>query len=210
MTRGVRTTLVMFIVLAGLAAFVVYTNNADEAEATPAPSTYLWDITSQQVAGLRVVDNTRQTEVIISHDDSGIWQVESSKTTSGEVLVPAQPADPGQADYGASLVSTIFLRRTLTETTALGEYGLLAPAYAIYVTQTDGTELSLQVGYKTPTEDGYYVSSPGEAHPQIVAASALDPLLAMIDSPPVPPTPAPTESLTPEGTPGIETATPEP
>ena len=210
MTRGVRTTLAMFVVLGGLAAFVVYTNNAEQAEATPAPSTYLWELTSEQVARLQVVDNTRKTAVTLSRDEAGIWQVETSKVTSGEVLVPAQPADPGQADYGASLVSTIFLRRTLTETTALGEYGLLAPAYAIHVTQTDGAELSLEVGYKTPPEDGYYVHRPGEAHPQIVAATALDPLFAFIDNPPLPPTPVPAEGPTLEGTPGAETATAEP
>ena len=54
MTRGVRTTLVLFMVLAGLVAFVVYSNSAkDETEDTPA-TTYLWELSSEDVAQLRV------------------------------------------------------------------------------------------------------------------------------------------------------------
>ena len=120
MTKGVRTTLVLFIVLGALAAFAVYTNNADKAQATPTASAYLWDLTTDTVAQWQIVDTSRQREVTVSRDSAGAWQVESSKVTSGVVLVPAQPAEPGQADFGASLASTMILQRTLTETTQLG------------------------------------------------------------------------------------------
>jgi hypothetical protein len=204
MIRGSRATLIMFAVLAGLAVFVIYTNNADQAEATPEPSTYVWELTSDQVAELQVVDMSRQVEVTLSRDGAGLWKVESSRVGSGQVVLDAQAADPGQAEYGASLVSTIFLRRTLTETTELGQYGLMAPAWVVNVQQSDGAGLTMKVGHKTPTEDGYYVLTQDGPHPQIVAASALDPLFGFVAAPPVAATPVPTEA------PASETATPEP
>jgi hypothetical protein len=208
MMRGGRTTLILLAMLGGLVVFLLYSNNAEPeaAEATPAPSAYLWELTSQEVARLSVVDNTRQTAVTLRRDNLGLWQVEANRLGGGQALTPAQAADPGLAEYAASLVSTIFLRRTLTETTALGEYGLLAPAYEIEVTKRDGSELALRVGYKTATGDGYYVVGRGEPHPQIVAASALDPLFAFVENPPVVPTPFPTEAAAP----AAETATAEP
>jgi hypothetical protein len=217
MTKGVRTTLVLFIVLGALAAFAVYTNNADKVAATPTASAYVWDLTTANVASLQIIDNTRQREVTLSRDASGAWQVESSKVTSGAVLVPIQPADPGQGDYGASLVSTMILQRTLTETTQLGEYGLMSPAYVLNITQTDGTAKSLRVGQKTPTGDGYYVIQSGQANPAIVLSTAIDPLIGYLDNPPLPPSPTPAETATPaetttpeSGTPGAATATPTP
>ena len=205
--RGARTTLVLFLVLAGLLVFLVYSNSAQQAEATPAPSTYLWDLTAEAVSSVKVVDNRRRRELTLSRAGAGLWQVKSSKLSNGQALVPAQPADPGQAEYGASLVSTIFLRRTLTETTELGEYGLMAPTYEVQVTQSDSSAFSMRVGYKTPTDDGYYVLTEGAVNPQIVAASALDPLFAFLDSPPVQPTPVPTEQPA-GGTPEAATGTP--
>jgi len=193
--------------LAGLVAFVVYFNSAEEEVAETPATDYLWELTSADIRQLRVVDNSVQTEVMLIRDDAGQWQVESRKL-SGSQIVPAQPADPGLAEYGASLVSTIFLRRTLTETTELGQFGLIAPAYALHVTRSDGTELSVQVGYKTPTEDGYYVLVPGEPHAKIVSATALDPIFAFVANPPLPPTPVPTVMPETEVTPASETATP--
>ena len=207
--RGARTTLVLFLVLAGLVVFLVYSNSAEQANATPTPSTYLWDLTADAVSSLKVVDNTRQTELTLSRAGAGQWQVESSKITSGQVLLPAQPADSGQAEYGASLVSTLFLRRTLTETTQLGEYGLMAPPYTVQVKQSDGSELNMRVGYKTPTNDGYYVLREGEVNPQIVSASALDPLFGFVDNPPLQATPT-VVAPSPGGTPQAATGTPTP
>lgn len=213
MTKGVRATLIMLIVLSGLVAFVVYSNNAEQAAATPAPSLYVWDIASADVARVQVVDHAGQTEVSLSRDDEAGWQVESSQTANDSPVLPLQPADPSQGDLAASLVSTMFIQRTLTETTEIGEFGLEAPAYSLNVTTADGLDLSLAIGLTTPPGDGYYVLRDGDVNATIVNAGSIDPLLAFIEAPPLPPTPEPEVTLTVEG--GLEpapseSATPEP
>ena len=194
MTKGVRTTLVLLIVFGALVAFVVYTNNADKAEATPAPTSYVWEITTEAVAAVQIVDNAEQTEVRLARDEAGTWQLTSPT---------AEPADPAQGDRAASLVSTMFVRRTLTETTELREYALLTPLYTLNVTKTDGEVLELSIGLKTLTGDGYYVLRPGDTNAMIVSTTSIDPLIEFIAAPPVKPTETPTPTETPPITPTV-------
>lgn len=200
MTRGVRTTLVLFIVLGALVAFVAYTNNAQKAAATPAPTNYVWELTTPDVSAVEIVDNAAQKGVALAKDPAGIWQITSPV---------AEAADPAQGDQAASFVSTMYVRRTLTETTELGEYGLLTPLYTLSVTKTDGTKVSLGIGLKTPTGDGYYVLRPGDTNPLIVSSSTIDSLIGYIAKPPVKPTEPPQETPA-AGTPGPGTTTPKP
>jgi hypothetical protein len=209
MNRGVRATLIMFVVLAGLAAFVVYTNNAEQAAATSEPSLYIWDLTTADVAQVQIVDNAQQTAVTLRRDATDGWRVASRRTADGSQVLPEQPADPSQGDFAASMVSTLFVQRILTETTEIGEFGLLDPAYSLKVEQADGAELSLDVGLKTPPEDGYYVLKPGDQHAIIVNAGSIDPLLQFLAQPPVAVTPTPEADGT--GTPAANaSATVEP
>ncbi|MBI3761894.1 MAG: DUF4340 domain-containing protein [Chloroflexi bacterium] len=202
MTRGTRTTLILLIVLGGLITFVVYTNNNPKAEPTPAASTSVWDMSPKEIAAIQIVDNAEQKDVILERGSADAWRL-SGKA----VKQPPQPAATGQGELAASLVTTMSIRRTLTETNEIREFGLLTPLYTLNVTKQDGTKLSLAIGLKTLAQDGYYVLRPGDKNPMIVPNSSLDQLIGFIAKPPIEPTPTPTLTATPLGTPAA-TATP--
>jgi hypothetical protein len=192
-----RATWILVGVAALLAAYVWYSGQArntaaNEATATPAASRgTVFDITADQISGLRIVDRVNNREVALSKDASGQWQI----TAPG-----AGPADPAVAPNVAAQFTNLFTSATLTTTTDLAPFGVLSPTYTLELDLVDGRKLKAAVGDKTPTGTGYYVLREGETDVLVVSTSGLDNLFTYAATPPYMPTATPTPSPTPEAT----------
>jgi hypothetical protein len=198
------TTIVLLVLLAALAGYVLLVQvprdqAAAQATATPNPfsAQYLWALTVDQVAAVRVEDRAGGRSVAFRKDATGAWAV--TEPVAG-------PADALAAADAASQVTQLSVAATLTDTTDLAPFGVLSPTHTLEVRLTDGTELSANVGITTPVGGGYYVLRAGEPYAVVVSGFALERVLGLLDAPPVPPTATPGFAL-PTGAPGV-TATP--
>ncbi len=200
-----RTTWILLVALAILGALAYYLNTNPDAfsTATPTPTTSaepttLWSLDTANVLSFSVVDNVNKVTFSAAVDANGTWVI-------------TQP-EPGEADQTqlsslASSLGALYVNRTITETTDLGEFGLLSPDYTLEVTQIDGSVVKASVGQKNPAGTSYYVLRSGEANAILVSSFSLDTFLGLPAQPPfVVPTPAATlEGLLP--LPGIGTPT---
>jgi hypothetical protein len=89
-------------------------------------------------------------------------------------------------------LASLYTVSRLMEIPQMSAMGLEPPAYRLLVITTDGKQSVVSVGSMTPTQSGYYVLS-SDRNVYIVSKAALDPVLQLIDTPPVMPTPSPTE-----------------
>lgn len=198
-----RTTWILIGALAILSALAYYLNVNPDAfsTATPTPTASaepatLWSLDTANVLSFSVVDNVNKVTFSAAVDGDGIWAI--TQPQPGE-------ADQTQLSSLASSLGFLYVNRTITETTDLGEFGLLSPDYTLEVTQIDGSVAKAGVGQKNPAGTSYYVLRSGEANPVLVSSFSLDTFLGLPAQPPfVVPTPAATlEELLP--LPGVAT-----
>jgi hypothetical protein len=177
---------------------------AQEATPTTAPVVSLFDLSNLFVTGMTFSGADGKMVVVLRDTATGQWTMPD---------VPAESVDTFRIGTLAGQLFAMRVERTLETTQSPAALGLDTPTYTIQLTLEDGRQQVLLVGDATPIGTGYYVQLDGNA-PVIVAKVDLDPVLGIVDNPPLLPTPSPTVTETPlqlETTPtDAETATPEP
>ncbi len=97
-------------------------------------------------------------------------------------------SDPQAAGEAVAQLAALATVSRLIDIPPMSTMGLDPPAYRLVVTTTEDQQSLVSVGRLTPTQSGYYILS-SDRNVYIVSTYALDPLLQLIDSPPVLPTP---------------------
>lgn len=193
-------TWVTLAVLALAIGAVFYMNRqADEkANATETPAaeeTFIFDETL--VATAVEITNAEGISTRIERNADKAWVLSKPEETE---------ADQGAAEAAASQIKALRIIIPIDNLDDLSIFGLDAPDYLINLEFEDGTKSTLEVGDKTPTENGYYVRR-DKKDVFVVALSGIDSLGNLLSAPPYlnTPTPSPTPTETP-----LPTATPAP
>jgi len=133
--------------------------------------------------------------LILSRDTSGgDWQItQSSADVNGEL-------DQMLVNIALSAFGTLQTVDAI-EGADLAPLGLDAPAYTLVAEQSDGTLSTLQIGGEDPTGSRYYALVDAFETVAVIAQADIDPLLDLIDAPPLAPQPEATPEATPETTP---------
>ena len=203
-----KLTVGLVVVFVALLAYAVFVQRPKDLAAEVTPTTratsYVWTTSADQITGFRIEDRVNQTAVAVASDGAGGWTL----TEPGP-----QPADPTKVSTTAGSLAALTVAATVTSTTDLTPFGVLSPTYQLDVTLADGSHLTAAVGDKTPTGTAYYVLAGGSPNVVTVASAFMDPVLALLTDPPLPPTATPAATVTgtvsAEGTPaGNLTATP--
>ena len=194
---GTWIALAAFILAIGAA---IYMNRQAEekANATETPGAeeaFVFDGTSPVTA--IEISNAEGVSARIERNADKAWVL--SKPEKAE-------ADQGAAEAASSQVGALRIIITIDNPDDLSIFGLDTPDYLVNIEFEDGTKSTLEVGDKTPTENGYYVRK-DKKEVFVVALSGIDTLGNLIIAPPYlnTPTPSPTATETP-----LPTATPVP
>jgi hypothetical protein len=142
------------------------------------------DLSIDQVVGLSIHE-TGGEEVLLSLDEEGNWQM-------------VEPHHAGAGELDILLIEQILAQflewRELTAMEPISELeavGLAYPAYRIKLVLSNGETEQVDIGDQTVTGTGYYVRVRGRL-PQVVGAASVDGVVALVQAPPVLPTPTPT------------------
>jgi hypothetical protein len=158
----------------------------NEAEATPGQS-YLFEFSGNIVA--LSIERVGDKSVEFRRDDQNQW-------------VQVRPAGPeidsAAMDTTIGQLVTLPVVTTLEEAPELQAAGLEPPAYRLLITLDNGDQVIANIGKTTPTGSGYYVLS-SDRRMYIASKYGLDPILQLVDTPPLKPTPTPAP---PQETPG--------
>lgn len=194
---GTWIALVVFLLAIG---GIIYMNRQAEekAAATETPGAeeeFLFDETA--VVTALEISNAEGVSARIERNADNAWVL--SKPEKAE-------ADQGAAEAAASQIKALRIIIPIDNLDDLSIFGLDAPDYLINLEFEDGTKSTLEVGDKTPTENGYYVRR-DKKDVFVVALSGIDSLGNLLSAPPYlnTPTPSPTPTETP-----LPTATPAP
>ena len=193
-------TWVALAVLALAIGAVFYMNRqADEkANATETPAaeeTFIFDETL--VATAVEITNAEGISTRIERNADKAWVLSKPEETE---------ADQGAAEAAATQVGALRIIVPIENADDPAIFGLDTPDYVITIEFEDGTKSVLEVGDKTPTENGYYVRK-DQKEVFVAALSGIETLESLISAPTYlnTPTPVPTATETP-----LPTATPDP
>jgi hypothetical protein len=193
---GVATwiTVIIFAALIGLAVYLNQRAATPDAEATPSAAvTYVF--TSEDGLPNSIEVKPLDGEPVrLARNEENAWMLE---------LPEKAEADQGLAEAAATQISSLRILDGID--LAPDILGLEDPAYVITIKFTGGSEHVLEVGDKTPTNNGYYVRVDNEKT-VIVALSGIESLLNLASSPPYLNTPTPT-AIPPTETPLPPTGT---
>lgn len=179
---------VFIVVAAGAFFFQRMQQKKAEAQPTATPAyTTLIDFSTHKIVRVSVNDDTGRS-ITLTQDGQGNYT-------------------PGPEEYShlnADTVSNAMVEirglnvlNSLETVPALNAIGLDKPHYTIRITLDDGAGYVLQVGDKTPTGAGFYVSVDGKP-PVVVDGTGLGDIIGLL-TPPTP-TPSPTGgTLSPTG-----------
>ena len=102
--------------------------------------------------------------------------------------------DSAAAESTITQLATLPIATILEESPGLHATGLEPPVYRMLITLDSGDQVIANIGDSTPTGSGYYVLT-GERRIFIVSKYSLEPILQLVDKPPLKPTPTPGASL---------------
>ncbi len=178
-----RWTIGLLVVLALLLIYIFGVQEpqqqaaATQTAASPsagAPTT-LFNTTADTVLAVEITDRTRDLTVRFGREsNTAAWAVQAPE--SG-------PADQLQAASAVAGLANLSYTSEVTATTDLTAFGVLSPTYQITLTTTSG-QRRLDVGDEVPLTGGRYAAVDGQAPAYTLSQIALDPILALIDTPP--------------------------
>jgi hypothetical protein len=179
MNRNVTIGLVIIFGLLLLYVLLVQMPQ-DQAKAnltpTAAPSRVVWQVQTEQIAGVRIVDHAQNHSVALVKDAAGTWAITEPTP---------QAADSAQIPTVLYRFTGLAIGAEITSATNLAPYGVLSPTYSIDLTTTDGRHLKADVGGVSPTGVAYYVMRPGEDTVLLVSKGSLDSIFGLIAAPPI-------------------------
>lgn len=176
---GTWITVLLFAALIGFAFYLNSRAKTQSAEATPS-TTVSYVFTSEDGLPSNIEVKPQEGEAVrLVRNAENAWALELPENV---------PADQGLAEAAATQVSTLRILRDIDAAPDI--LGIDKPAFVITIKFTGGKEHILEVGDKTPTNNGYYVRKDKEKM-YIVELSGLDSLLNLVTSPPYQNTPTP-------------------
>ncbi len=176
---GTWITVILLAALIGLAFYLNSKAKTQNAEATPS-TTVSYVFTSEDGLPSSIEVKPQEGEAVrLVRNAENAWALELPENV---------PADQGLAEAAATQVSTLRILRDIDAAPDI--LGLDKPTYVITIKFTGGSEHILEVGDKTPTNNGYYVRKDKEKM-FIVDLSGLESLLNLVTSPPYLKTPTP-------------------
>lgn len=172
-------------------------NGSGEPTATIKPVEMLFNLPEDAVITQVIIENQDGNRIVFGRDaEDSPWQI-------------IEPDPSGDVDSEAIQNAIDRLSRTTVDLTIetfadLSPYGLDIPQYKISIILADGAQHDILVGSMTVTQDRYYLMLDG-GNPKVVSKFAIEDLINMLDTPPILPTPTPTQVPTELGTPSPET-----
>jgi hypothetical protein len=195
-------TVILVGIVALLVLFVVFVmpNLEPPPETSVQPTlALLWPFASEDLVSISITKGGQTTTV----ERSGMtWRVVAPSPGDADILRVYNVADQ------------VAMMRSRILKGDLAVFGLTEPQAEVTLGLDDGTTVGFTIGDRNPNRTDYYVRKENDPDIHLVAASSLDGLLDMVDSPPYPPTatppPSPVETEMPESPAETETPTPEP
>jgi hypothetical protein len=173
-----RSTLVLLVVFVALAAgAILWQRSQDQkgtSEATATPGSQLLFHFKGNINGLRL-ERASGGVLELSRDAQGAWALTYPK---------AEETDVAAVEGAVSQLISVPVLSTLEEGPSMEAAGLATPAYRLLINLDDGSQVVMNIGNVTPTGTGYYVlvSQQGMS---IVSKYSLEPILKLLDNPPV-------------------------
>jgi hypothetical protein len=130
-------------------------------------------------------------------------RVAEFRRAGGEWHIAEPPGLPGDSAALATALGQLqFVSgQKLENTPEMEAMGLSKPVYRLRLTLADGAEQTAYIGKMTPTGGGYYALG-SDQQVYVVNSYSLDPILQLIDEPPLQPTATPADAYPePEATP---------
>lgn len=178
-----RSNWLLLLILAILiGAYFLIKNDKGEATDDLVPdstqASYLIQETDSVLQIIRIYDNDYHI-VEMSRELDGTWIV--SLPTSGA-------ADQSAVTAAESQLSALQIITDLGSVTNLADFGILVPEYTVKLTYDNGIQRKIEIGSKTPTNNGYYVQL-DDGSISIVSQYSIDAIVKLIKNPPYPATP---------------------
>jgi len=178
-----RSTLVLIVVFAALAAGAFFWQRAQENQAPTAAATPgnppLFTFTGK-ITGLR-----------LERANGGVLELERDAQDAWRLIYPkADDTDTATVESAMSQLITAQVLSSLEEGPSLEAAGLAPPVYRLLLNLDDGSQAVMNIGNANPTGSGYYVLV-NQQGMKIVSKYSLESLLKLLDNPPILPTPSP-------------------
>jgi len=177
-----RSTLVLLVIFVALAAGAFFWQRSQEkkatTEATATPGSQLLFNFETQINGLHL-ERSSGGSLELGRDAQGAWKLISPEAEVTDIA--AVESATGQ------LISATVLS-TLEQSPSLEAAGLAKPVYRLQIDLADGNQVLVYIGNATPTSAGYYVmlTQKGMSGGMLVVSKySLDPILKLLDNPPV-------------------------
>jgi|CXWL01.1.fsa_nt_gi hypothetical protein len=158
--RGLASTLVLVVVLAGLGGYIYFVENKKPA-ASPDARAKAFDVTTDEIEELQITITDGDSSTLKKVDNR--WQLVSP--------VEAE-ADSSEVNNMASSLASLDVQRVVDEAPAdLGQFGLATPHLEVAFRVKGQTEFTrLLIGEKTPTGGDIYVKRPDEPRVFLVSS----------------------------------------
>jgi len=189
--RNTWILLAVFVLLLAV-LFILQQQGEESPDEAAVPTTVvrsnLFSFSIDEVTGFRIES---QEGLVVEAEKAGeVWQLVQPETGAGEV-------DQTRVE---GLIAQLASIRLLTEgdiIASLSDLQLQSPPYRLAVGLAGGERVDLAIGSSSVTNTGYYVSLDG-GPPSLVSKSVLDSFIGLLDTPPLLPTPIPSDGELPE------------
>lgn|GEM_PF-1902807 len=178
-----------FVLLAGLAAFLLNTPATPVATTTPVPTVVVWDYSSATTTGLTVQNMTSTLTLAVQN---GKWRITAP--------TPAEADDLTVSGVATSLKQPAATTKVGDNVSDLAPYGLNSPALTVTLVLSGSTtpRQTLFVGKTNVDGSAYYVRAADSKAVYLVNNFTIEPLKGWLITPPIAlPTPTPLPTLPP-------------
>jgi hypothetical protein len=196
-----RNTLILVAVVLALGAYVVFvelrapSSQDKSATVAPTPLPPLESFAAGDARTIRLSRPGQAQRTELTRKDDGQWYV----------TVPVQEeANQEEVTRLAEDLATLQPQRVLTDTTGpLSDYELDPPASLVEVELASNITVTLKIGAQDAVGSGYYGQVSGDERIYLLPSYTASEVDRFLTTPPVKPTPEPTEPLVPTETPTV-------
>jgi hypothetical protein len=158
--KGLRSTLILIVVLAGLVGYIYYLNNREDVPEDAKEKAFA-SVTAEDIEEIQITSASGQTSRAQKVD--GAWKI-----------VAPESADADQSELSSitSSLATLELQRVVDEKGAdVKAYGLEPPRFEVeFRAKGDKEPRRIQFGERTPTGGDLYARVPGQPRVFLVSS----------------------------------------
>lgn len=182
MQRLTWILLIGFILLALVVVILRRSNSPDDEQVstTPTETSYLVDISIQDVNQIQLRSSTGQVVELV-RNDTGLWNL---------VDPPVEATDEALAEQFITNILDMTTLAVISPEVGLAEFGLDNPQYELHLYIVGDKEKIISIGDQTPIKNGYYVRVDSSS-PVVVNTSDIEAVLDTFKNPPILVTPTP-------------------